>query len=50
MSWIEELKEKCGTKVSEYKQVGSKGQVLGSSWSHSEHEGAYIYELVFSFS
>lgn len=27
----EELKEKCKTMVCEYKQVGSKGQVLGSS-------------------
>ena len=31
-SWKEELKERCGTKVGEYKQVGSEGQVLGSSW------------------
>lgn len=30
----EELKEKCGTNVCEYKQVGSKGQVLGFSWWH----------------
>ena len=32
ISWKEELKEKCETKVSEYKQVDSRGQVLGSTW------------------
>ena len=28
----EELKEKCGTKGSEYKRVDSRGQGLGCSW------------------
>lgn len=31
-SWKEELKKKRGTKVSGYKQVGSKDHILGSSW------------------
>lgn len=28
----EELRGYCKTKVSEYRQVGSKGQDMGSSW------------------
>lgn len=32
INWKVELKVKCGTMVSECKQVGSKSQVLGSSW------------------
>lgn len=30
--WKEELKEECGTEVCKYKQVGTKDQVIGSSW------------------
>ena len=32
LSWREESRQKCGMEVSEEKQVGGQGQVLGSSW------------------
>lgn len=42
MCWKEKLKEKCGTKVGGYKQVNSKGQVLGSSWWEFQILGYYF--------